>query len=221
MQSPAASQRRQHRRKRRGIGPGSTRMRAPLTSISIIPRSLPGADAMSSLVCAGARQPGLPSRRSALGSDPDRHKAWRVNACRRELVSPHREQPTDNAIQARDLGNVGAFLEALRYDPGLLLRRPSSPAPLSGNHLDTTIGESPSCLASSMAFAIDPPPNDQPLQAVSQINRATARWGPHAGYRQMGPTARRRRDKPSVNSHFAIGKRTPSNSGRLRVIRES
>src|ERR1700682_3668396 len=80
-------------------------------------------------------------RGAALGSDPDRHKAGRVDACRcRHLVSPHREQPTDNAIAARDLGNVGALLEALRYDPGLLLRRPPSPPVLPGDHLDTTIG---------------------------------------------------------------------------------
>jgi hypothetical protein len=42
-------------------------------------------------------------------------------------------------MAARHLGNVGAFLEALRYDPGLLLRRPPSPAALPGDHLDTTI----------------------------------------------------------------------------------
>src|SRR5712672_1269668 len=79
-------------------------------------------------------------REAALGSDPDRHKAGRVGTCRcRQLVSPHREQPTGNAIAARDLGNVGALLETLRYDPGLLLRRPPAPLALSRNHLDTTI----------------------------------------------------------------------------------
>jgi hypothetical protein len=79
-------------------------------------------------------------RGAALGSDPDQHKAGRVGACRyRQLVSPHREQPTGNAIAARDLGNVGALFEALHYDPGLLLRRPPAPLALPSDHLDTTI----------------------------------------------------------------------------------
>src|ERR1700716_1520120 len=82
-----------------------------------------------------------PARREdAPGSARARHNAGRVGPCRcRQLVSPHREQPTGNAIAARDLGNVGALLETLRYDPGLLLRRPPAPLALSRNHLDTTI----------------------------------------------------------------------------------
>src|SRR6202140_3220991 len=79
-------------------------------------------------------------RRTALAGDPNRHEAWRLNACcRRELVPPHREQPADNAIAPSDLGNIGAFLEALRYDPCLLFRRPLPPPALSGDQLDTTI----------------------------------------------------------------------------------
>src|SRR4030081_3560395 len=38
-----------------------------------------------------------------------------------------------------NLGNIGPFLEALRYDPCLLFRRPPPPAPLPGDQLDTTI----------------------------------------------------------------------------------
>jgi hypothetical protein len=42
-----------------GFTPGSTRMRAPLTSISITPLSWPGGDAISgSFVCADVRRPG-------------------------------------------------------------------------------------------------------------------------------------------------------------------
>src|ERR1700676_2606034 len=79
-------------------------------------------------------------RRTALAGDPNRHEAWRLNACcRRELVPPHREQPADNAIAPSDLGNIGAFLEALRYDPCLLFRRPLPSPALSGDQLDTTI----------------------------------------------------------------------------------
>src|SRR6202790_1889987 len=79
-------------------------------------------------------------RRTALAGDPNRHEAWCLNACcRRELVPPHREQPADNAIAPSDLGNIGAFLEALRYDPCLLFRRPLPPPALSGDQLDTTI----------------------------------------------------------------------------------
>jgi hypothetical protein len=40
-----------------------------------------------------------------------------------------------------------------------------------------------------MAFAIDFLPTISSCQAVSQINRAIARWGPHAGYDQMGSEA--------------------------------
>src|ERR1700680_514527 len=79
-------------------------------------------------------------RRTALAGDPNQHEAWRLNACcRRELVPPHREQPADNAIAPSDLGNIGAFLEALRYDPCLLFRRPLPPPALPGDQLDTTI----------------------------------------------------------------------------------
>ena len=62
-------------------------------------------------------------RGAALGTNPDRHKARRAST-RRHLVSPHRKQPSNTAIAARDLGNIGALFEALRYDPSLLLRRP-------------------------------------------------------------------------------------------------
>ena len=161
-------------------------MRAPLTSISIIPRrAWPGGDAISSgIVCAGARRSGSP----AVAGPPSEAirtgtKPWRLDACRRrQLVSPHREQPTDNAIAARDLGNVGAFLEALRYDPGLLLRRPPSPPALPGDHLDTTIGIAflPG-IKHGICHRLHLPTISS-CQAVSQINRATARWGPHAGY---------------------------------------
>src|SRR6266436_7795301 len=42
--------------------PGSTRMRAPLTSISISPRNWPGGEAISRrIVCAGATRPGSPA----------------------------------------------------------------------------------------------------------------------------------------------------------------
>jgi hypothetical protein len=56
-------------------------------------------------------------RQTALGSDPYRHEGWCLKArCRRELVPPNREQPTDNAMAPSDLGDIGPFLEALRHD---------------------------------------------------------------------------------------------------------
>src|SRR5260370_14186468 len=140
--SPAASQRRQHRRKRRQI------------DSRLDPDARPAhldLDLTAELAWWRGHLPSHRLRRrnaarlagrrgAALRSNQDRHKAGRVEACRcRQLLSPHREQPTDNAIAARDLGNVGALLEALRYDPGLLLRRPPSPPTLTGNHLDTTL----------------------------------------------------------------------------------
>src|SRR5216683_2863453 len=140
--SPAASQRRQHRRKRRQI------------DSRLDPDARPAhldLDLTAELAWWRGHLPSHRLRRrnaarlagrrgAALRSNQDRHKAGRVEACRcRQLLSPHREQPTDNAIAARDLGNVGALLEALRYDPGLLLRRPPSPPTLTCNHLDTTI----------------------------------------------------------------------------------
>ena len=42
--------------------------------------------------------------------------------------------------------------------------------------------EPPSCLASSMASAINSLPTISSCQAVSQTTRTTARWGPLAGY---------------------------------------
>src|SRR5512145_51765 len=54
-------------------------------------------------------------------------------------MSPHREQPTGNTMAPRHLGDVGALLEALRYDPRLLLAAPQPASPLPGDHLDTTI----------------------------------------------------------------------------------
>jgi hypothetical protein len=46
---------------------------------------------------------------------------------------------TDNAMASRHLGNIGARLKALRYDPCLLLGRPPPSPARPGNHLDTTI----------------------------------------------------------------------------------
>src|SRR6201997_4199561 len=57
-----------------------------------------------------------------------------------ELVPPHREQPTDNAMAPSDLRDIGPFLEALRHDPGLLLSRPLPSPTLPRDHLDATIG---------------------------------------------------------------------------------
>jgi hypothetical protein len=45
-------------------------------------------------------------------------------------------QPSDSAAAARDPWKYWPLLEALRYDPGLLVRRPPE---LPGDHLDTTI----------------------------------------------------------------------------------
>jgi len=94
-------------------------MRAPLTSIL----DHPSEHARSR---CRLQQPRLRRRKTAwlascpataLGINPDRHEAWHLDAGhRRKLVSPHREQSADNAIAPGHLGNVGALLEALRYD---------------------------------------------------------------------------------------------------------
>jgi hypothetical protein len=76
---------------------------------------------------------------------------------------------------------VGACLEALRDDPGLLIPRPPSPPALPGDHLDPTI---------RIAFLPGikhgichrSPPTISSCQAVLQANLTMARWGPHAGY---------------------------------------
>ena len=127
--SPVGSQRRQHRRKRRRIDtrldpdarPAHLDLDHPAPGLVAIhldgPVSPPRA---ARLACR---------RRTTLGSDPNRHKACRLDAYRRcQLVSPHREQPADNAMSARHLGNVSALLEALRYDPGL----PLAPSTVAG-----------------------------------------------------------------------------------------
>src|ERR1700675_3172832 len=91
--------------------PGSTRISAPLTSISITPPSLPaGDDICGEPLCAGATQPG--STPGAGG--PTRLEAWCLNPCgRRDLGPPHRVRPADNARAPSDLGSTGAFLESL------------------------------------------------------------------------------------------------------------
>jgi len=50
-----------------------------------------------------------------------------------------REPAARQRASCRHLGNVGAFLEALRYDPGLLLYGPPPATPLPGVHLDTAL----------------------------------------------------------------------------------
>ena len=45
---------------------------------------------------------------TALGIDPDRHEARRVDAGSRcKLVPPHRQQPADNAMASGHLGSAG------------------------------------------------------------------------------------------------------------------
>src|ERR1700681_707889 len=79
-----------------GSTPGSTRMRAPLTSISINPRSLSGGDAISrSPVYAGAPRPGspavagLPSEAIRTGTKPGAlTPAAAATLCRHTVSSP-------------------------------------------------------------------------------------------------------------------------------------
>jgi hypothetical protein len=78
---------------------------------------------------------------TASGTNLDRQEARRLaGRRRRNLVSPHREQPAGNAIAPRHLGDVRTLLKALRHDPSLLLARPSPSPALPGDHLDATIG---------------------------------------------------------------------------------
>ena len=76
----------------------------------------------------------------ALTTDPNRHEPCRSRICRRrELLTPDRKQPAGNAVPSCHLRNVGALLEALRYDPRLLLGRPPAPLTLPRNNLDPSI----------------------------------------------------------------------------------
>src|SRR6266487_2352733 len=101
--------------------------------------------------------------------------------CRCKLAPPGREQPTGDAMAPSHLGNVGIRLKALRDDPGLLLRHPSSSPALPGDHLDTTIRVA---FLPGIKHGIchRSPPTISSCQAVSQANLTMARWGPHAGY---------------------------------------
>jgi hypothetical protein len=109
-------------------------------------------------------------------------RSLRRGVCRRrKLVSPHREQPTGNAFAPGNLGNVGAVLEALRHDPGLLLGRPLLSPTLPGDHLDARIGVA---FMPSIKHGIrqGAPPTNSSCQALSQIGQAMTRWGPLTGY---------------------------------------
>ena len=113
---------------RPGCAPRSPRSRSPRTS-------LPGGDAISSsTVCAGAMRSGSPAVAATalaaqsrtgtkLGALPP---AAVANLCRHTVSSP-RATPLRRATSEM----LAPFLEALRYDPGLLLGRPPSPAPLA------------------------------------------------------------------------------------------
>src|SRR5881396_813917 len=123
----------------------------------------------------------------------DRHETRQLAACCRcKLAPPGREQPTGDAMAPSHLGNVGIRLKALRDDPGLLLRHPSSSPALPGDHLDTTIRVA---FLPGIKHGIchRSPPTISSCQAVSQANLTMARWGPHAGY----ASSRRRREGTS------------------------
>src|ERR1700758_1885485 len=109
-----------------------------------------------------------------------------------ELVPPHREQPTDNAMAPSDLRDIGPFLEALRHDPGLLLSRPLPSPTLPRDHLDAAIGAAllPGIKHGFMhGICHSPPPKSSSCQDLSQLSRAMPRWGAHAGYTFSDPVS--------------------------------
>src|SRR5713226_6816912 len=118
----------------------------------------------------------------AVGVDPYRHEARRLDpGRRRKLVPPHRKQPTYHPMASGYLGNVGAFLEALRDNPGFLFGRPQSAPALPGDHLDTTIRVA---FMPGIKHGIchRSPPTISSCHVVSQANLAMARWVPLTGY---------------------------------------
>jgi hypothetical protein len=60
-------------------------------------------------------------------------------ATARELASPYRQQSASYTVAARYIRDVRVCLKALRNDPSLLIRRPSTSALPPRNHLDPLI----------------------------------------------------------------------------------
>src|ERR1700722_17627636 len=57
----------------------------------------------------------------------------------RQLAPPYRQQSAGHTMAARYVRYVRLSLKALRNDPRLLFRRPSSPALPARNHLDALV----------------------------------------------------------------------------------
>nr|WP_245322232.1 hypothetical protein [Bradyrhizobium sp. LTSPM299] len=78
--------------------------------------------------------------------------------------------------------------------------------------------EPPSCLASSMAFAIDSLPTISSCQAVSQTTRTTARWGPLAGCTRRCNSSNRtnaQASSPTPDSRIRLALRGTCSSGSI------
>jgi hypothetical protein len=107
-----------------------------------------------------------------LGLSSPRYITWRRHTT---------QQSAYHSMPPRDLGHVRALFETLGDDPRLLFRRPPAPPTLPRDKLHPAYAPS-SCLASSMAFAIAPPPTISLCQAVSQAIHAIARCDAHSDY---------------------------------------
>ena len=161
-------------------------MRAPPISISTTPQALAGGVAISNgLVCADEMRsdsPAVPPPLSApiwIGTKLGALPATAAATCRRQTVSSPPAAPLRRATSEM-LTSVSKLSATIRaFSSAVYHRRPRCPVITSMRRY-----ESPSCLASSMAFAIVAPPPISSCQAVSQANLAMARWGPHAGYHQ-------------------------------------
>jgi len=83
-----------------GSTPGSTRMRAPahLDLDRTAKQPWWRGHLLRSRLCHGNAAWLACRHGAALRRDPHRHKAGRADACRCQLLSPHCEQPTNNAI---------------------------------------------------------------------------------------------------------------------------
>jgi len=89
--------------------------------------------------CAQAQTARLACRRgAALGSNQHRHKAGALTPTAAPIVSPHREQPTDDAIAARDLGMLAPSSKLSATIRAFSCASSVAPA-LPVIHLDTTI----------------------------------------------------------------------------------
>jgi len=77
----------------------------------------------------------------------------------RELASSYRQQPASHTVTARHIRYVCVCLKALRNDPRLLFRRPSSPTLPPRNHLDPLISAtfSPGIIRVTGAVQFEPP----------------------------------------------------------------